>query len=339
MIQSFFIDSGINTDEEGVVHNVIRVRQLPRNAMGDVLIGRVAQEVAAEEVARFDAVGFQMRGDVVAGEPGAFPDGDYVTEPGGIGILRGLGQNEIVFIGFKDFIEFMEVFLAPGDELLEFLELGAADRGLHVRYLEIIADIAINVFVVITKGQAAELLAEAFSAGIAFPPGAITIPTPITDGAGDAGQVVVIGGHAAPFAHGDVMGGVEGKGGEVAEGSGQFSRGRRARGRGDIFAAEGVAIVLDEPEVVFFHKIHDGIEMEGNPHRVSHHDGLCLRTDSCGKSFGDGGIVAEVHIDKYRNQLVLENGIQRRGETAGGGNDFIAGLQAAIHELRRSQGG
>jgi hypothetical protein len=30
--------------------------------------------------------------------------------------------------------------------------------------------------------------------------------------------------------------------------------------------------------------------------------------------------------------------IQRRGETAGGGNDFIAGLQVAILELRRGQG-
>ena len=75
---------------------------------------------------------------------------------------------------------------------------------------------AVNVFVVITEGQSAELLAEALAAGVAFPPGAVTIPAPVTDGAGDAGQVVVIRGHAAPFSQGDVMGRVEGKGGEVA---------------------------------------------------------------------------------------------------------------------------
>jgi len=38
------IDSGINTDEEGVVHDDICVRQIPRNAVGNVLIGRVTQE-------------------------------------------------------------------------------------------------------------------------------------------------------------------------------------------------------------------------------------------------------------------------------------------------------
>jgi len=115
------IDSGINADEECVVHDEVRVRQVPGEAMGDVLIGRVAQEVAAEEVARFDAVGFQIRGDVVAGEPGAFPDGDHVTEPGGIGILRGPGQDEAVGVRFQDLGKFEEILLAPGDEAREFL--------------------------------------------------------------------------------------------------------------------------------------------------------------------------------------------------------------------------
>ena len=337
VVQMRFRNSGINTDEEGVVHYVIRIRQVPRNAMGDVLICGVTQEIAAEKVSGLDAVGFQMCGDVVAGEPGAFPDGDHVTKPGGIGVFRGLGQDEKVFVGFKEFIEFMEVFLAPGDELLEFLELGAADGGLHVRDFEIITDVTVNVFVVIAEGQAAELLAEAFSAGVAFPPGAITIPAPVADGAGDVGQVVVIRGHTAPLSQGDVMSRVEGKSGKVAEGSGQFSGGRRAgsgerraesrerrawsgerreesgerraRGRGGIFAAEGVAIVLDEPQVVLFHEIHDGIEMEGHPHRVGHHDGFRLRADGVSKSFGDGGVVAEVHIDENGNQLILQNGI------------------------------
>jgi hypothetical protein len=75
---------------------------------------------------------------------------------------------------------------------------------------------AVNVFVVIAVGQGSKLLAEAFPAGVAFPPGAVAIPAPVADGTGDAGQVVVIRGYAAPFAQGDVMGGVKGK----AEGTG-----------------------------------------------------------------------------------------------------------------------
>jgi len=212
----FICNAWIEADEECVAHDEIRVRQVPGNAMGDVLICGVAQEVTAKEIPRFDAVGFQICGDVVARETGAFPDGDHVTEPGGFGILRSPWQDETVFIGFQDLSEFLKILLALGDELLEFLELGAADGGLHVRYLEVVTDVTVNVFMVITEGQGAELLAEAFPAGVAFPPDAVTVPAPIPDGAGDAGQVVVIRGHAAPFSQGDVMGGVEGKGGEVA---------------------------------------------------------------------------------------------------------------------------
>ena len=50
MIQSLVIYSGINTDEEGVVHDDICVRQVPRNAVGDILIGRMAQEVSDHRV-------------------------------------------------------------------------------------------------------------------------------------------------------------------------------------------------------------------------------------------------------------------------------------------------
>ncbi len=78
---------------------------------------------------------------------------------------------------------------------------------------------------VITEGQGAELLTEAFPAGVTFPAGAVTVPPPVADGSGDAGQVVVIGGHAAPFSQGDVMSRVEGKGGEVAESAGKAREG------------------------------------------------------------------------------------------------------------------
>lgn len=100
MIQSLVIDSGINTDEEGVVHDEICVRQIPRNAMGDVLICGVTQEIAAEEVSGLDAVGFQKCGQVVAGKASLLFHCDDVAKPGGIRVLRGPGKNEAVFIRF-----------------------------------------------------------------------------------------------------------------------------------------------------------------------------------------------------------------------------------------------
>ena len=113
----------------------------------------MAQEIAAEEVSGLDAVGFQKCGQVVAGKTGLLFHRDDVAEPGGIGVLRGPGKDEAVFAGFQNLGEFPEIILVPGDELLEFPELGATDGGLHVRDLEVIADMAVNVFVVITKRQ------------------------------------------------------------------------------------------------------------------------------------------------------------------------------------------
>jgi hypothetical protein len=84
MIQSLIVDSGINTDEEGVVHDEIRVRQIPGNAMANVPICGMTQEIAAEEVSGLDAVGLQKCGQVVAGKTGLIFHCDDITEPGGI---------------------------------------------------------------------------------------------------------------------------------------------------------------------------------------------------------------------------------------------------------------
>jgi len=222
VVQMRFRNARIEANEEGVVHDEVCVCQVPRNAIGDVQICGVAQKVAAEEVARFDAVGFQECGQVVAGKTGLIFHRDDITEPGGIGILRGHGKDEIGFVGFIEFIEFVEVIFSSGDELLEFLQLGAAYGRLHVRHLEVITNVAVNVFVIITSRQGAELLPEAFPASVAFATGAVTVPTPVTNGAGDPGQVVVIRGHAAAFPHCYMVSRIERKSRYMAKSSSQF---------------------------------------------------------------------------------------------------------------------
>ncbi len=84
-----FIDSGINTDKESVVHYYVTVAQITRNPVRDILIRRVTEKIAAEKVSGLNAVGFQMRGDVVAGKTGLVFHRDDIAEPGGIGVLRG----------------------------------------------------------------------------------------------------------------------------------------------------------------------------------------------------------------------------------------------------------
>jgi len=111
----------INSDEEGVVHDDVGVGQIAHHAALDVFKSRVAQEIAAEEVSGLDAVGFQKCGQVIAGKTGLIFHRDYITEPGGIGVLRGLGQDETVFAGFQHFSNFLEIFFSFGDELIDLL--------------------------------------------------------------------------------------------------------------------------------------------------------------------------------------------------------------------------
>jgi hypothetical protein len=74
-----------------------------------------------------------------------------------------------------------------------------------------------------------------------------------------------VGEDGAAFAHGDVVRGIEADGGDVAEGADLLA----APG-----AAEGVAAVFDEPQVVLFAEGGDGVEIEDVAQGVGDHDGL-----------------------------------------------------------------
>ena len=63
--------------------------------------------------------------------------------------------------------------------MIELLQLAHPHSGLHVADLQIIADMAVGIFVVVALRQIAEAPAEPFVAGIVQPRLAVAIPTPI----------------------------------------------------------------------------------------------------------------------------------------------------------------
>ena len=108
------------------------------------------------------------------------------------------------------------VLFARRDEPIQACKLCAADGRLHVGRLEVVAEVAVHVLVVVAVRQTAELLAEAFAAGVVLPAGAVAVTAPVTDRPGDAGQLLVVGEHHPALARRDVMRRVEGQGGESA---------------------------------------------------------------------------------------------------------------------------
>src|SRR5882672_2773111 len=99
----------------------------------------------------------------------------------------------------------------------------------------------VDVFVVVAARKFPELPVEAPSAGVVLPGRTPAIATPVSEGLDDLAHRFCAGENRATLAHGDVVGGIEARGGEMTEGTNRSSVERRS---------DGVACVLDEPQVV-----------------------------------------------------------------------------------------
>src|SRR5580658_1102706 len=91
----------------------------------------------------------------------------------------GFGQNENVVKIAEGSLQLGEVLASLGDEARQLLELRDSDGGLHVGRFEVVADVAIDVFVVVSGGQIAKFPFEAPTAGIGFPRIAPAVAAPV----------------------------------------------------------------------------------------------------------------------------------------------------------------
>ena len=120
-------------------------------------------------------------------------------------MFAGLWQVNNFFASPQAFVQKCKIGLAGLDKSRCFFELGQAACGLHDGDLEVVAQVAIGVFVVVAFGQAAQLPAKAFAAGVVLAGRAITVAAPVTKAFGDDLQLVMIGEYRTAFAHGDMV--------------------------------------------------------------------------------------------------------------------------------------
>ncbi len=274
--------------------------------------------------------------------------------------MGGEAEFEDIFeIGEAD-AESFPVSLAGLDEGGEFFELLTADGGLRVERLEVVAEVAVDVFVVVAFRQLAKLPAEAFAASVVFAGGAPAVAAPIAETLSVGFKRWVLDDiYSAPLAHREVVWRVEGLGGNVAPdacwrgkkfsvfeflkadervgaGFGDFEEvvesefARQLDGHG-VGAAEGVAVVLDEPEIVLAAELEDVGDRKGIAQGVGDHDGLGFAWRVCGfqllgADVSGGGIV----IDKDGYGSRLDNRRNGGRKTCGDRYDFIAGLDAFV---------
>ena len=211
---------------------------------------------------------------------------------------------------FEDILEISEtgaedfpVAFAGFDEGGKFFELLTADGGLGVERLEVVAEVAVDVFVVVAFWQLTKLPAEALAASVVFARSAPTVAAPVAKALGVGFERWMLDDiYRAPFSHCEVVRRVERLGGDVAPdacrrgnklsvfdflkadervgaGFGDFEKvvegefARQLNGHG-VGAAEGIAVVFDEPEIVLTAELEDGGDGEGIPQGMGDHDGL-----------------------------------------------------------------
>src|ERR1035437_3921007 len=71
------------------------------------------------------------------------------------------GQNQVVLIRQQTLVEALEIPAAGLDESVELLRLGQPDGGLQVRHLQVVADVGVDVLVIVAVRQFAGLPLEA----------------------------------------------------------------------------------------------------------------------------------------------------------------------------------
>ena len=229
-----------------------------------------------------------------------------------------------------------------------------SNGSLDVEGFKIIAEMGVDVFVIVTFRKLAELPAEAFSACVVLAAGAPAVATPVTEALNQHLQPHVAD-HIdrTALAEREMMRRVEGLGGEIAEGSGEIRDRLTPVGEGfaksdavlvlrrrRVSRTQCIAIVFNEPQVVRTAESRDALKVEGIAKSVRHHHGFCLSRNECGVELIESCVESDwIGVEKNGNGTVLHNRGDGGWKSGGAGDDFVARPDAAIAELVTGQGG
>ena len=132
---------------------------------------------------------FEEPDQVVAGEAGVVAHGDDESEPRRVRVRPSrAGSSSRSSYGRRTSISRSKLARRARDEAVQLRQLRAADRGLHVGHFQVVADVAVDVLVIESVRQRAELLAEPRAAGVALAAGAVAVAAPVAERPGDARQ-------------------------------------------------------------------------------------------------------------------------------------------------------
>src|SRR3989338_4727402 len=169
--------SRIDPDKEGISHNPVRFPKVTVNPAFNVCISRLAENVAAKDRPRLYPGCLQPLDQFPFRDSLFYRDGK--AKPGRLRAGIQSGQNDEFLAGLQGLVEPRKITPALCHEFGNPVRLHNTDSRLEIRGLQVIADMRIDVLMIVTLRKIPQLPAEALRAGVGFTRSAPAIPSPI----------------------------------------------------------------------------------------------------------------------------------------------------------------
>src|SRR5687768_3306752 len=185
--------------------------------MRNLAVRGLAQQVAAKQLPSRDAPLVEPLHELMTTERSVWSNRQRETEPARLAVLRRAREDEHVGQLGEAIVQPLPVVPAALNEAWKLLEPRDADGGLHVGRLQVVADVRVDVLVVVSVRQVAELPVEPLAARVLLPRLAPAVTSPVSKRLEDRLHLRRVREHTPALPHRDVVRGIEAHGGEVPE--------------------------------------------------------------------------------------------------------------------------
>src|SRR5208283_1288516 len=181
-----------------------------------------------------------------------------------------------------------------------------SQSGLHIGRFQVIPDVRIDVFVVVSARQRTQLPVKTLATGVVLAGLAPAIATPVAKGLNEHLQSRLICQDGSAFSGCDVVRRIKTQSGDITEGADVPSL---------IGRTERIAAVFDQPEIMPAGKSSDCIEIKDVSQSMGDEHGLCPVASCCFKLAHVDLIFWNSNVHEYRVQAILKNRVPRCRET------------------------
>ena len=258
--------------------------------------------------------------------------GNQESKPAWRGILTRHRKDKLILGSPKPCHQTVKIVASALDKSREFFQLCTANSCLHFCCLEVVSKMRVHIFVVIAKRQFSILFVETMTAQVVASGRTYTVTSPITERAHNLVKQRIVRVDSTTLSHCHMMRRIKTGSTDVSDGSSQL-----VLPVNRISGAECIAVVLDEPEVIFFTEILQSFQIKRISKRMCQHHRFCLWRNGFLKLFRVNVVLRNCHIHKHRDCSILNHRRYRCRESCCHRNHFVSRQNLTLTKKRGSQ--